>query len=154
MGGFNLPPGCGTLPGEEPDPCEGCWNIDEDGETCIAGNITSKDFNFDMCPVHRMVDACLHCGKKMKALIGKLPKEYIANNPFEDGPIGCCSEKCAKEQQAKYDKEIEAMRMADMEQDGHYAEEESNAQAQAAIEDEHDAEMAHQHEEFDAPPEE
>lgn len=112
MGSSNLPPGCGMLPGEEPNPCEDCWNQDEDGEICAAGDQTSKDFNFDMCPVHSMVDKCGNCDKKVNALIGYLPKSYVIGNPW-DGPVGCCSEKCAQELKAKYDKEIESMRLSE-----------------------------------------
>jgi len=109
MGGWNLPPGCGPLPGEEPDPCEDCWNVDEN-DICPVGDISKMtNEDFDKCPVHCMVDKCENCGKRMRALLGYLPKEYIVGNPW-DGPVGCCSKNCAEELKAKYDAEIEKMR--------------------------------------------
>lgn len=106
MGGCTCDSCMGRGPDEPPNLCEDCWNIDEN-DICPVGDIsTMKNEDFDKCPVHSMVDKCGNCDKKMGALIGYLPKSFVIGNPW-DGSVGCCSEKCAQELKAKYDKEVE-----------------------------------------------
>jgi len=118
-GGFNLPPGCGMLPGEEPEPpCVDCeeWVDDDDPENqkCkIVPMIESKysgmlEPDLDMCPKIAMINKCPVCEKEINKLRGEIPKDHWGDHAWE-GSIPTCSKECAEEQNRRCEEDIKQL---------------------------------------------
>lgn len=116
--GWSLPPGCGTLPGEEqnyPPFCEDCpayFELKTDPKKdavgyCPAGPWEKNGPDFDRCPVVGFVQICAGCKKRVGLFKRDIPQDHVVNGIEET--MFCCSKGCADTLKAKVDAEIKEM---------------------------------------------